>query len=168
MLNRLDNGIQVFLRPIRPGDKLALQCGLRELSDDSTRARFLAPKDHFSRSELTYLTEVDGHDHVAVVAVEAAHPTRIVGVGRFIRDPEEPESAEAAITVADHLQGQGLGRLLGTKIADAARARGITRFSASMLSDNEAVLRLFASISDRLELSPVDSPVREIVAQLAA
>jgi len=168
VLNRLDNGALVFLRPIRAGDKLALQCSLRALSDESTRARFLAPKDHFSRRELTYLTEVDGHDHVAFVAVEALHPTRIVGVGRYVRDPHERDTAEAAITVADHLQGHGLGRLLGEKIADTARTEGIRRFSASMLSDNVAALRLFSAISERLETLPIDGPVREIYAELAA
>ena len=168
MLNRLDNGALVFLRPIRAGDKLALQCSLRALSDASTRARFLAPKDRFSRQELQYLTEVDGHDHVAFVAVEALHPMRIVGVGRYVRDPLEPGTAEAAITVADHLQGHGLGRLLGQKIADAARAEGIEGFSASMLSENVAALRLFASISERLDTSPIDGPVREIYAELLA
>ena len=30
--------------------------------------RFLTPKRSFSRAELRYLTEVDGRDHVALVA----------------------------------------------------------------------------------------------------
>jgi GNAT superfamily N-acetyltransferase len=145
-----------------------LQRALVCLSDESTRARFLAPKDQFSRRELTYLTELDGHDHVAFVAVELRHPTRIVAVARYIRDPEAPDSAEAAITVADHLQGRGLGRAMGEVLADAARSEGIARFTASMLSDNDAALRLFHAISERLVTEPLDGPVREIVAELAA
>ncbi len=158
----------MFVRPIRPGDKRSLQRGLVRLSDESTRSRFLAPKDHFSRAELAYLTQVDGSDHAAFVAFELRHPMQIVAVARYIRDPEAPETAEAAITVADHLHGRGLGRLMGHVLADAARAEGIRRFTASMLSDNVAVMRLFDSISERLTTQPTDGPIREIVAELAA
>ena len=168
MLHRLPDDTRVYVRPIRASDKLALQRGLVALSDESTRSRFLAPKDHFSRAELAYLTEVDGHDHVALVAFEATDPSRLVAAARFVRDPEHPETAEAAVTVADHLQGRGLGRLMGDRLADAAREHGVRSFTASLLSENDAALRLFASISERLRTAPVDGPVREIVAELAA
>ena len=45
-----------------------LEDGLRQLSDESVHRRFLTPKRGFSRTELRYLTEVDGRDHVALVA----------------------------------------------------------------------------------------------------
>ena len=35
---------------------------------ESVQRRFLTPKRSFSRAELRYLTEVDGRDHVALVA----------------------------------------------------------------------------------------------------
>ncbi len=47
-----------------------LEDGLRHLSKESVQRRFLTPKSSFSRSELRYLTEVDGRDHVALVAEE--------------------------------------------------------------------------------------------------
>ncbi len=168
VLHRLSDDTPVFIRPIRSADKLALQRGLIALSDESTRARFLAPKDHFSRAELAYLTEVDGHDHVAFVAFDFSSPSRLVAAGRFVRDPEDPQTAEMAITVADHLQGKGLGRILGNVLADAARAHGVRSFSASLLSENAAALHLFRTISQRLHTAPINGPVREIFADLAA
>ena len=109
------------------------------------------PKPRFSSSELRYLTEIDGFDHVAIVAVSAEDPDVFYGVARFVRLREDPETAEAAIVVADALQGQGLGRELGRRLADEARERGVKRFTATLLGDNVAAHRLFRSISERLE-----------------
>lgn len=164
---RLDNGTEVVIRPIRPGDKTRLAAALARLSEETARRRFLAPKRRFSGAELRYLTEIDHLDHWAEVAVLRADPEAIVGVARWVRDPHDPESAEAAIVVADELQGQGLGRMLGLSIADAARERGVRRFTATMLADNEAAQRLFAAISRRL-LVRHDGAVDELVAVLAA
>jgi RimJ/RimL family protein N-acetyltransferase len=91
----------------------------------------------------------------------------IVGVARFVRDREDPTTAEAAIVVADELQGQGLGKRMGFLLADAARERGVQRFVASMLSDNLAAHRLFRAISVRLSSGHAHG-VRELVAELAA
>jgi GNAT superfamily N-acetyltransferase len=171
VVRRLEDGTRVFVRPIRSGDKAALQRFVGDLSPESARSRFFTPKDHLTRAELRYLTDLDGHDHAAVAAFDPGGiggGATLLGVARYVRDPEAPAAAEAAITVADAYQGRGLGRLLGLELADVARAEGIQRFTASMLSDNTAALRVFAAISARLETEPVTGPVREIVAQLAA
>ena len=74
MIERLPDGAQVLIRPIRPDDKGMLSDGLRRLSPESAQRRFLTPKRSFSRTELRYLTEVDGRDHVALVAEHPADP----------------------------------------------------------------------------------------------
>ena len=161
------DGTELVVRRIRPADKLALAAALGRLSDESVRMRFLVPKPRFTGTELRYLTEVDFRDHYAVVVTPRARPDVILGVARWIRDAQHPAEAEAAIVVADHLQGQGLGRTLGHAIADAARERGVRRFTATMLPENVAVHRLFATISQRLEVHH-DGPLAEMVAELAA
>jgi RimJ/RimL family protein N-acetyltransferase len=142
---------EVTIRPIRPSDASLLAASHARLSDESVRRRYLAPKPTLSRRDLRYLTHVDGIDHVALVAVTAQG---IVGVARFVRSADDPRSAEAAVVVADDLQGQGLGRRLGLALADAARERGIARFTATMLSDNDAAHRLLAWISARMTELP--------------
>src|ERR1700742_3809058 len=99
---------QLLVRRITPADKDALVAGLGRLSDRSVYLRFLSPKPRLSASELRYLTEVDFIDHYALVAVLAAAPDVIVGVGRWVRDAAEPGSAEIAIVIADDLQGLGV------------------------------------------------------------
>ena len=157
----------LLFRHITPDDKGRLSVALARLSPESRRRRFLMPKPRFSSSELRYLTEIDGFDHVAIVAVSAEDPDVFYGVARFVRLREDPETAEAAIVVADALQGQGLGRALGRRLADEARERGVRRFTASLLSDNVAAHRLFAAISSRLETHR-DGGIEELVAELAA
>jgi RimJ/RimL family protein N-acetyltransferase len=157
----------LLFRHIRPDDKGRLAEGLKRLSPESRQKRFLMPKPRFSSSELRYLTEIDGFDHVAIVAVSAEDPDVFYGVARFVRLRDEPTTAEAAIVVADSLQGEGLGRELGRRLADEARERGVERFTASMLGDNVAAHALFRSISARLT-EETGSGLREIVAELAA
>jgi RimJ/RimL family protein N-acetyltransferase len=164
---RLRNGTEVFVRPIRLGDKALLVRGMAELSPRSARLRFLAPKNHLTLAELRYLTEIDDVDHFALVAVFTDDPRRLAGVGRWVRDIEHPDAAEVAVVVGDCLQREGLGTALGEALADAARARGIARFTAVMLPENIAAQRLFAHISGRLSTRE-SGGTYELVADLAA
>src|SRR3954447_10799365 len=123
---RLEDGTELLVRPIRPTDKARLAAGLTRLSETSRQKRFLGPKPKLTQSELRYLTEVDGHDHYAVVATDPADGD-IVAVARWVRLKTDPESAEAAVVVCDALQGKGLGRTLARMLADAAVAEGVRR-----------------------------------------
>jgi GNAT superfamily N-acetyltransferase len=165
---RLRNGTLLDIRPIRPDDKGLLAAGLRLLSDETRHARFLAPKPRLSAGELRYLTEVDGQDHVALVAVEAERPTHIAGVGRFVRDGARPDTAEFAVVVGDAYQRQGLGRALGEALAVEAKARGIHRFTAITLSENVGVQKLIGTIAEHLEYAHNGDGTRALTADLAA
>ena len=163
------DGAPVVIRPIRPDDKGMLSDGLRRLSPQSAQRRFLTPKRSFSRAELRYLTEVDGRDHVALVAENPVDPVRrLIAVARFVRLHDEPEAADVAFTVADDWQGRGLGSLLGRHVAHSARNRDIRRFTATMQSDNVPAHRLMAKLTNHLEQRHVGSGVDELVLDLAA
>ena len=164
----LANGLRVLIRPIRPDDKAELQQGIKRLSAETVYRRFLAAKPRLSSSELRYFTEVDNHDHIALVAVELHFPHHIVGVARAVRLPDEPDLAEWAIVIADPLQGLGLGSRMIEMLADAAKSVGIRRFTATMLTDNEPVHRLLARITDRLERDVSYGATHEVVVGLAA
>jgi RimJ/RimL family protein N-acetyltransferase len=164
----LDRGTRVDIRPIEPGDKEKLVTGLRQLSDESIRKRFLAAKPRFTSAELRYLTEVDGCNHIALVAVLEQNPDQLVAVARCVRLPDRPSTAEMAIVVGDPWQNQGLGRALATALADAALAVGIRRFAATMLGDNEPARRLMRTFARRLQEGHVSGGVREVLVELAA
>jgi RimJ/RimL family protein N-acetyltransferase len=155
----LSDGTAVAIRPIAAGDKQELQDGLQRLSDEAVQRRFLVPKVRFTKAELRYLTEVDGHDHVALVAESERWPGTIVAVARYVRLNDDPDTAEAAIVVADELQGLGLGTLLAERLAAAATVHGVRRFTAEMLGDNRPAQRLMELLTARLaEGDPAAEP----------
>jgi GNAT superfamily N-acetyltransferase len=168
VLFTLKNGAAVRIRPIEPADKDILAVAHGRLSEETVYLRFLSAKPRLSGSELRYLTEVDGESHFALIAVMADRPDDAVGVARFVRSSEDPQAAEAAVVVGDAFQHQGLGRQLGLILADAARERGIRRFTATMLGTNLAAHRLMAAISHRLSNERPDGATRTLVAELAA
>jgi RimJ/RimL family protein N-acetyltransferase len=161
----LTDGTEVAIREIRADDKLSLAAAHARLSERSQLRRFLGPKPKLTASDLRYLTEVDGVNHYAVVALIGGH---IVGVARWVRRVDDESSAEAAVVVGDPLQGKGLGKILARNLADAARGRGIRRITASMLSDNPPAMALMKVIGERLTDGGHDHGVHELVAELAA
>jgi RimJ/RimL family protein N-acetyltransferase len=168
VLATLSDGTPVRIRPIEPGDKPLLEDGLRRLSAESIRRRFLAAKPRFSAAELRYLTEVDGTAHVALVAVLEADPGCVLGVARSVQLADEPGTAEMAIVVADAWQGRGLGRTLADALADAAGRTGVRRIVATMSGDNVPARRLLARIAGRMQDGGVRDGVREVTVELAA
>jgi RimJ/RimL family protein N-acetyltransferase len=153
------------IREIRADDKEQLAAGYARLSERSRLRRFLAPKPRLTKSDLRYLTEVDGINHFAIVATIGED---IVGVARWVRLHDDPEEAEAAIVVGDPYQGNGLGKMLARELADAARGRGIRRIRASILSDNPPAHALMRVIAARLTDGGHDHGIHELVAELAA
>jgi hypothetical protein len=104
----LRDGSAVLIRPVRSADAPLLADGFARLSERSRRLRFLAPKQALSPAELGYFTDVDHHDHEALGALN--HPGgRGAGIARYVRDADDPQTAEIAVTIIDDRQGRGPG-----------------------------------------------------------
>lgn len=148
---RLRDGSEVLVRPIRPDDKEVLLRGFERLSEQSRYQRFLTPVPQLSSTQVEYLTEVDHHDHEALVALDAEGGDG-VGVARFVRDGDS-DAAEAAVTVIDEWHGRGLGTVLCNLLADRAREEGIRRFTAVLLASNRQMLDVLATLGPMREIS---------------
>lgn len=135
----------VEIRSIEPTDKQVLLGGFERLSDRSRYRRFLAPQGRLSARELRYFTEVDHHDHEALVAIDPATGEG-VGVARYVRSERDPASAELAIAVVDDWQRRGVGSRLTSALVERARAEGISRFTAILLAENDDMLRLLEDL----------------------
>lgn len=143
----LRDGTRVLIRMVDPDDRAQFVKGFQRLSTRSRYLRFHAAVEELDDRQLDYLTQVDQVDHVAWIAIDLDKPEHPgVGVARFVRLGDEPEVAEAAVTVLDAYQGRGLGTMLLEVLADAARERGITTFRAYVLGENLTML----SVLDRL------------------
>src|SRR5262249_54916369 len=68
----LRDGSAVLLRQVRSTDAALVADGFARLSPRSRQLRFLTAKNRLSAAELRYFTDVDHHDHEALVAVNPA------------------------------------------------------------------------------------------------
>ena len=149
----LRNGHPVALRPIEPADRDRLAAGFEALSPASRRLRFLGSVTTLSDAHLRYLTEVDGTDHVAWVALDLADPAAPgFGVGRFIRLDGADGVAEFSLTVLDTVQGHGVGQLLLAVLAVVAPTVGVHTLRGVVGRENERMIgwlhRLGAVVAD--------------------
>lgn len=137
----LRDGSAVLIREVRAGDAPLLADGFTRLSSKSRQLRFLTGKPNLTTAELRYFTEIDHHNHEALGALDPADG-RGLGIARYIRDVEDPERAEVAVTVVDDWQRRGLGTELLGRLTDRARREGIRHFTALVADDNSAVVGL--------------------------
>jgi RimJ/RimL family protein N-acetyltransferase len=134
------------MRQVRSADAALLADGFARLSPRSRQMRFLTRKQQLSSAELRYFTDVDHHDHEALVALNPADGSG-VGIARYIRHADDPHAAEIAVTIVDDWQGRGLGTELVTRLSGRARDAGIHRFTALVAEDNIAVARMLRNTS---------------------
>lgn len=136
---RLRDDSTARIRPLEPSDAGLVKALYHELSDMSRRLRFLVPTTDLSDEDLRYLTDVDHRRHEALIALDPERD-RAVGVARYVRDPDDRESAEAAVVVVDAWHRRGLGTALLDRLTERARENGIARYTAVVSPDNEIVL----------------------------
>jgi RimJ/RimL family protein N-acetyltransferase len=145
--HRLHDGTRVRLRLIGPADRDKLLAGFERLSPESRYWRFFSAMPRLPPSLLTRLTDTDGRDHLAIGAeLSGDDGAPLVGVARFVRLADEPDTAEASVAVVDDLQRRGLGRLLLRELSAAARAHGVQTFRAHVLGGNERMRALLRDI----------------------
>jgi len=141
----LRDGSRVRVRQGHGSDRDLLLRGFARLSKESRYRRFLAPKPELSEANIHYLTEIDHHDHEAMIGLDEATGEGI-GVARYVGNPECPDAAEVAVTVIDDWQGRGLGTLLLEVISARAREEGISTFTALMLATNKEMMDVITAL----------------------
>jgi len=140
MKYNLKDGTQVTIRLIKPNDKERLRLSFKELSADSRRTRFHSQMSGLTNGQLEYLTEIDYQNHFAICAIDISHGRdKGIGVARYIRIEDEPDTVELAITVLDAYQGLGLGKILCELLMDAARENGIRKFRGYISEENASL-----------------------------
>jgi len=156
---------RVELRQLEPGDRGAVLEVFAGLGSRSRELRFLTPKPRLTSADLGQLTDVDQHDHVAVLAVSAPRGYPI-GVARFVRDPKRPASADVAVAVVDAWQDRGVGTMLANALVRRALEVGVRRFTMAMAPHNEGAVRLLHRAPGEIERLAIDDDTAEFAITL--
>ncbi len=131
----LRDGRTAHIRPIRAEDAGPDGRVLRPgLATQSKYYRFFAPMPELSERDVDRFTHVDHVDRVALRADRRGADDRRRAATTLVK----PGEAEVAFLVEDAHQGRGIGQLLLEHLAQAGRERGVERFVAEVLPDNQA------------------------------
>ena len=130
----LRDGSLAHIRPVVATDRPALEAFLRGLDRDARLTRYNSLAISLS-AEAARLATV-GVDHCGLVAIDAGRQA-IVAHAEYIRSG--PTAAEIAFATADDRRGIGIATLMLARLAETARARGITTFEAYVLPNNNAM-----------------------------
>jgi acyl-CoA synthetase (NDP forming)/GNAT superfamily N-acetyltransferase len=138
----LADGSVIHVRPVRPDDRRGvIELHDTLISDTSAYFRFFGIRPHLSDELIDRMTTFEPSSTVSVVAEQAG---QIVGHGFYARRARGV--AEVAFTVADRMQGLGVGTVLLEDLAVLAKAHGFVQLTAQTLGGNRAMADVFRRV----------------------
>ncbi|MCP4259741.1 MAG: GNAT family N-acetyltransferase [Planctomycetes bacterium] len=139
----LRDGTEIFFRPVKPTDELALSEMLYSLSEESIRTRYMTHTVVFPHKDIQRLTNIDYRQDIAIVGIiPKVSGEEIVALVQYFLDPKTL-AAEVAFLVQDEWQQKGMGTFLLDYITQIAKQRGVKKFNAKVLPTNEPMLAVF-------------------------
>ena len=149
----LNDGTTIEIRAARPDDFDAVRDMHAKMSPDNLYLRFFSMSPLAGEQEARRICREPAPDHAALLAVLDGE---VVGCATLERYGAGSGSAEVAFTVADDLHNRGVGMLLMEHLISLGRGRDIRAFTAETLSENAAMLRVFADAGLQAQRSLVD------------
>jgi acyl-CoA synthetase (NDP forming)/GNAT superfamily N-acetyltransferase len=137
----LADGTTVEIRPAVPADFDAVKAMHEAMSSDNSYLRFFNVSRLSAEIEARRISRNPVPGSAALLAVANGE---VVGVASYVPPGDDPHAAEVAFAVADHMHHRGIATLLLEHLVSLARSRRITTFTAETLSDNQAMLSVFA------------------------
>ena len=149
----LTDGATIEIRAARPEDFDAVRDMHAKMSPDNLYLRFFSMSPAAAEQEARRVCREPGPDHAALLAVL---DDEVAGCGTYEQAGAGSRSAEIALAVADDLHNRGIGMLLLEHLVSLARGRGFRAFTAETLSENAAMLRVFADAGLQAQRSLAD------------
>ena len=142
----LADGTTVEIRPAGPDDFGAVKAMHEALSPDNTYLRFFNLSRVAADTEARRICRDPSPDQVALLALSDGE---VVGCASYATVGEPGPGrrsgvAEIAFAVADHMHHRGIATLLLEHLVSYASSHRITSFTAQTLSENQAMLNVFA------------------------
>jgi RimJ/RimL family protein N-acetyltransferase len=143
----LRNGLEVTIRPLRPGDRDRVAAAVRQLGRESIYTRLFSYRTELTEAGLDRIMTVDPEREAALlVTFGAGNDETVIGSGRFMgtAGTGSARRAEIAFVVEEDYHGLGIAGRLLRHLAEIARDKGIAAFEADVLAENKAMLAVFA------------------------
>jgi acyl-CoA synthetase (NDP forming)/GNAT superfamily N-acetyltransferase len=137
----LADGTTVEIRPAGPGDFDAVKAMHGAMSPDNSYMRFFNMSRLSAEIEARRISRTPVTGSAALLAVANGE---VVGVASYVPLKEDPSTAEVAFAVADHMHHRGIATLLLEHLVSLARSRQVATFTAQTLTENKAMLGVFA------------------------
>ncbi|MFC9129493.1 GNAT family N-acetyltransferase [Streptomyces sp. NPDC057099] len=141
----LTDGTTVCIRAVQQGDHERLRGLYEKMSPENLRLRFFAAS---RRSAVMAADRACAPARPGYQALLAEAQGLVIGLAEYDTGGGA-DTAEISVAVADGLHHRGVGTLLVEHLVSAARANGVTTFTADALGENHKVLRLFADLGLR-------------------
>ncbi len=136
----LADGTTVEIREAAAGDFDAVRDMHAAMSPDNAYLRFFSMSTTAAEREAERICRQPAADHGALLAWLGGE---LIGVASY-EARDQDAAAEIAFAVADHAHHRGVATLLLEHLVSAASSRGIRTFTAEVLAENSAMLRVFA------------------------
>jgi acyl-CoA synthetase (NDP forming)/GNAT superfamily N-acetyltransferase len=137
----LADGTTIEIRPAGPGDYEAVKAMHRAMSPDNTYLRFFNVSRLSAETEARRISRDPAPGQAALLALTDG---QVAGVASYVALREDPGQAEVAFAVADDMHHRGIATLLLEHLVSYARSHQITTFVAETLTENKAMLGVFA------------------------
>jgi acetyltransferase len=157
---KLLDGSEVFIRPIRPDDERLYPYFMPQMTQEDIRLRLFRPVRELSHEFLVRMTQIDYGREMAFIALrpQAEGQQDMLGVIRFFADPDY-EKAEYAVMVRSDLKGLGLGWVLMRHLIRYARSDGLQSLHGTVLKENATMIQMCKELGFEVHADPEDSMV---------
>ncbi|MGO9955735.1 MAG: N-acetyltransferase family protein, partial [Solirubrobacteraceae bacterium] len=133
------DGTTVEIRPAGPGDFGAVRDMHKAMSPDNTYMRFFNISRQVAENEARRICRNPDPRQVTLLALAGY---QVVGVAGYV--VVGPGTGEVAFAVADHMHHKGIATLLLEHLVSYAKSHQITTLTAETLTENKAMLNVFA------------------------
>jgi acyl-CoA synthetase (NDP forming)/GNAT superfamily N-acetyltransferase len=137
----LADGTTAEIREACPDDFDAVLAMHEAMAPDNIYLRFFSFSRRSAEIEARRICRYPAPGSAALLALVGGE---LAGVASYAGLIGHPGEAEVSLAVADHMHGKGIATLLLEHLVSLARSRQVTTFTAETLSENTAMLKVFA------------------------